>query len=204
MVVILVNYITTILSLKIMFFAILILNIHYIFFSYGHIVWECHLRMHFSRVCLKNIKKKLFLAGVESPFCLWKCNNAAIPLWKSKTENLSGKQGVQRCEEKQKCFCAFACTHQSKRQESLWTSRTADKNNLRIHQTTCISFTDSRMDRCQTVKNSCTDSGPLLLHKHPSFTFVCVFVWEIRSSQMKCMETHGHDIYFLDTTKKVV
>ncbi len=52
-------------------------------------------------------------------------------------------------------FCAFACVHQSKRQESLWTSRTADKNNLRIHQTTCISSTDNRMDRCQTVKNSC-------------------------------------------------
>lgn len=47
-----------------------------------------------------------------------------------------------------------------------------------------------------------TDSGPLLIHKHPSFTFVCVFVWEIRCSQMKRMESQGHGIYFLDTTKK--
>lgn len=51
-----------------------------------------------------------------------------------------------------------------------------------------------------------TFSGSLLLHKHPSFTFVYVFIWEIRQSdsKMKRMETQGHDIYFLDTTKKVV
>ncbi len=126
---------------------------------------------------------------MESPFCLWKCNNAAIPLWSQNRKSEWQTRSSKMWRKNRNVFCAFACTHQSKRQESLWTSRTADKNNLRIHQTTCISFTDSRMDRCQTVKNSCTDSGPLLLHKHPSFTFVCVFVWEIR---FQSDEVHGN------------
>ncbi len=111
--------------------------------------------MHFSCVCLK-IKQMWFLAGVPGKYILFmKMQQCSKSYLKVKTENLSGIQGVQRREEKQKCFRAFACAHQSKRQESLWTSRTADKNNLRIHQTTCISSTDNRMDRCQTVKNSC-------------------------------------------------
>lgn len=55
---------------------------------------ECPFHMYVFK-----ISKVWLLAGVESTFCLWKYNNAAIPLWKSKTENQSGKQTVQRREK---------------------------------------------------------------------------------------------------------
>lgn len=48
------------------------------------------------------------------------------------------------------------------------------------------------MDRCQTV--TCTVHW-LYYTEHLNFTFVCVFVWNIYCSQMKSMETQGHDIF---------
>lgn len=111
---------------------------------------------------------------------------------------MANKQ-FKRYEEKWKCFCAFACENQSKSlvcsqgKEGLCMNQTDYINNLRIHQGSLLTslllttgWTDAKQSHVQYTDYTT---------EHLNFTFVCVFVWNIYCSQMKSMETQGHDIF---------
>lgn len=104
-----------------------------------------------------------------------------------KQKNWVANKQFKRYEEKWKCFCAFACAHQSKslvcsqEQEGLCMNQTDYINNLRIHQGSLLTslllttgWTDARQSHVQYTDYTVLNIWISRLFVYSSGTFIAV------------------------------